>query len=65
MPAFHYRCPHTRLTVRSWSAHDLAEYDDDEFEKVICNACRRAHLVNPKTGKVKAPRTKKNQTGTE
>jgi len=56
MPAFRYRCPNTALSVQSWIAHDLSDYDDERYETVICNACRCVHLVNPKTGKIVATR---------
>ncbi|HTV28347.1 MAG TPA: hypothetical protein VMF32_11245 [Xanthobacteraceae bacterium] len=31
---------------------EATEYDDDSYEAVTCLACRRVHLVNPKTGTV-------------
>jgi hypothetical protein len=52
MAPFLYRCPHTGLNVQGWTADDPTERDDNAFEAVICIACTRAHLVNPKTGKV-------------
>ena len=52
MPAFIYRCPATGLNVQGWIADDPSfENGDATYEVVICTACTRAHLVNPKTGK--------------
>ena len=53
MAAFLYRCPNTGLNVQGWVADDPTA--DDSFRAVICTACTRAHLVNPKTGKVIVP----------
>jgi hypothetical protein len=50
MPTFVYRCPNTGLNVQGWVADDPTERDD--YETIVCTACRRAHLVNPKTGRV-------------
>ena len=50
MAAFLYRCPNTGLNVQGWVADDPTA--DDSFRAVICTACTRAHLVNPRTGKV-------------
>jgi len=51
MAAFIFRCPHTGRNVQGWVADD-PEVEDDAYESVICSACTRLHLVNPKTGKV-------------
>jgi hypothetical protein len=50
MPTFLYRCPNTGKNVQGWVADDLAEHED--YKTVVCSACRRAHQVNPKTGRV-------------
>jgi hypothetical protein len=50
MPAILYRCPVKKLPVSSWVAH--APQDDDRLEAIECIACKRIHMVNPKTGKV-------------
>jgi len=47
---FVFRCPDTGLNVQGFIADDPA--DDNMFEPVICTACTRTHLINPKTGKV-------------
>jgi len=52
MAAFLYRCPVTRMTVQGWTADDPTEGDGDTYEAVTCLACKRVHLVNPKTGEV-------------
>jgi hypothetical protein len=52
MPSFLYRSPNMRLNVQGWVADDPTESDDDGYEAVTCLACRRVHLVNPKTEKV-------------
>jgi len=56
MPAFLYRCPFTGINVQGWVADDPTASDDNRHELVTCLACRQLHLVNPKTGKVIAPR---------
>jgi hypothetical protein len=50
MGAFLYRCPATGQHVQAWLADDGA--DDDVHRAVQCLACRRVHLVNPKTRKL-------------
>ena len=61
MPAFIYRCPVTGQNVQGWIADDPssdnakanAKADANRvYEAVICTACTRIHLVNPKTGKL-------------
>jgi hypothetical protein len=48
-----YRCPTTGLKVQGWFADDLTAANEDEtYETVICTACTRLHLINPKTGRV-------------
>jgi hypothetical protein len=53
MPTFLYRCPNTGLDVQGWVSDDPPS-EDYSFQAVTCTACARAHLVNPKTGKVLA-----------
>ena len=38
--------------VQVWFADDGAENGDETFEGVTCLACRRVHMVNPRTGKI-------------
>ena len=45
-----YRCPNTARNVQGFVADDPS--DDDTYEGIICTACGRLHLVNPKTAKV-------------
>ena len=49
MAPFVVRCPAIGLNVQGWIADDPTESDEESFEAVICTACTRAHLVNPKT----------------
>jgi hypothetical protein len=49
MGPFLYRCPNTGYRVQGWVADDESE-DGERYEGVICYACGRLHLVNPKTG---------------
>ena len=49
MISFTYRCPQTGQVVRGHGAYDLIG-SGDAYESVICTACGRTHLVNPKTG---------------
>jgi len=51
MVAFLYRCPATGYDVQGYVADDASE-DEADFHPMICPACTRTHLVNPKTGKV-------------
>ena len=50
MASFVFRCPNTRLKVQGFVADDPA--DAEAFEPVICTACTRVHLVDPKSGRV-------------
>jgi len=52
MRTFVFRCPNTGLNVQGWIAEDPAEADREHYETVICTACTRPHLVNPRTGRV-------------
>jgi hypothetical protein len=47
---FLYRCPNTGFRVQGWVEDDESEDGDDAYEGVVCHACGRLHLVNPKTG---------------
>jgi hypothetical protein len=49
-----YRCPRTGLMVLGWVA-DEPMSAGDTYESVTCTACGRAHLINPKTGKILEP----------
>ena len=52
MPPFIYRCPNTARNVQGFVADDPSDGDHDSYEGIICTACGRFHLVNPKTAKV-------------
>jgi hypothetical protein len=52
VPACLYRCPATGDNVQGWSA-DGPEDDNLTYVQVTCLACAQAHLVNPKTRKVR------------
>ena len=47
-----YQCPTTGLFVQGWFADNGSENRTETYEPLTCLACRRVHLVNPKTGKV-------------
>ena len=52
MAAVIYRCPITGLKVQGWFADDPTREDaHDTYDAVLCTACTKLHLVNPKTGK--------------
>jgi hypothetical protein len=51
MAPFLCRCPITGFQVQGWSA-DEEPANGERFETVTCLACGRAHLVNPKSGRV-------------
>jgi hypothetical protein len=38
------------LQVQGWAAEDVS--NDEQYEAIVCMACRQLHLVNPATGKV-------------
>jgi hypothetical protein len=46
---FLYRCPNTGFRVQGW-VEDHESENVERYEGVICHACGRLHLVNPKTG---------------
>jgi hypothetical protein len=50
MGAFLYRCPNTGFRVQGWVEDDQSEDSDEAYVRVVCHACGRLHLVNPKTG---------------
>jgi two-component system, OmpR family, KDP operon response regulator KdpE len=54
MGTFMYRCPRTGLMVQGWIA-DESMSGGETYESVTCTACGRAHLINPKTGKIFEP----------
>ena len=55
MAAFVYRCPNTGLNVEGFAADDPTDADTMTYEPMVCAACTRVHLVNPKIGKVAEP----------
>jgi len=57
MPTLTYRCPSTGKNAQVWYevSDNPSESADGFFETVICNACDKIHLVDPKTGKVVGP----------
>ncbi len=38
--------------MQGFVANDPTDCDDDIYEGILCAACGRLHLVNPKTAKV-------------
>jgi DNA-directed RNA polymerase subunit RPC12/RpoP len=52
MGAFVYRCPNTGFRVQGWVE------DDESEDSVVCHACGRLHLVNPKTGETASSNVK-------
>ena len=51
MPALRYRCPYTGKLAEVWT--EAAEPDDSGFvDTVVCNACGKIHLVDPRDGRV-------------
>ena len=45
-----FSCPATGANVQAWLAEEVTG-DDDTYVAIECIACRRVHLVQPKTGK--------------
>jgi hypothetical protein len=52
LPTPIYQCPTTGYRVQGWFPDDHGRDDTETYEPLTCLACRRVHLVNPKTGKV-------------
>jgi hypothetical protein len=53
MAAIIFTCPNTQLNVHGWIVNDPTVKDSsDRYEPIVCTACSRVHLVNPKTSKV-------------
>ena len=53
MPVVLFKCPIMRQHVSAWVADDGgSSAEADRAETIVCAACSRVHLVNPKTGKV-------------
>lgn len=52
MASFIYRCPTTGMNVQGWVADDGSADDESTYRTLDCPVCRRAHLVNPTTGRV-------------
>jgi hypothetical protein len=50
-----HRCPNTGMQVQGWFADNGSENGGETYEATECIACRRVHLVNPKTGKTLTP----------
>ena len=47
-----FLCPNTGSRMQGWFADDGSEDGIETYRSVTCLACRQAHLVNPKNGKV-------------
>ena len=47
-----FLCPNMGVPVQGWFADDGAENGGETYEGVTCLACRRVHMVNPRTGKI-------------
>jgi hypothetical protein len=52
MPTFIYRCPTTGFRVHGDAPEEPNQDKGEHFEPVKCTACKRLHLINPKTGKL-------------
>jgi hypothetical protein len=48
---FVFRCPITGSNVQGFIAEEVPS-NGESFVSVECLACRRLHMVNPKTGSV-------------
>jgi hypothetical protein len=45
-----YRCPTTEMHTHAWIADEVQQRSgENEFVTVECIACRRVHLINPRT----------------
>ena len=52
MATFLYRCPATGYNVQAIASDHASQVEGEVYEALTCIACRRIHLVNPKTGRV-------------
>jgi len=52
MAAMMYQCPTTGLRVQAWFGDRDHPQDGETYEQLTCLACRGAHFINPKTGRV-------------
>jgi hypothetical protein len=52
MATFLYRCPATGYNVQAIASDPASQAEGEVYEALTCMACRRIHLVNPKTGRV-------------
>lgn len=53
MGSIMFRCPMRNIHTHAWIADDVqAKAGEHEYVSVDCLACRRSHLVNPRTGAV-------------
>jgi hypothetical protein len=50
MSPFTFRCPTSAQIVQGFASDGAPA--GDYFEAVECTACKRVHLVNPRTGKL-------------
>jgi len=51
MGAVLFTCPTTKMMVQYWLDDD-SDVPESEFRGLVCPACTRLHLINPKTGKL-------------
>jgi len=47
-----YRCPNTGFRVQGYTLDQTVSSDHDDYTLVTCLACKKIHVVNPKTGEV-------------
>jgi hypothetical protein len=50
MAAFLFTCPNTGMNVHAWATDEVVAFQ--YFEAVECTACKRVHLVDPRTGRI-------------
>jgi len=59
MTLFVYRCPNTDKKVQERTDDPPVADDPDAYQSVECKACSQLHWVNPRTGRVLEPTSKR------
>ena len=47
-----YRCPNTGFRVQGYTLDETIPSNHNSYEPATCLACKRLHLVNPKTSEL-------------
>lgn len=47
-----YRCPNFGMATHAWIDDVTAAAEENVFLPIVCVACQRMHLLNPRTGRL-------------